>query len=164
MHNTSARATKNYNIVEDLAQAPLAMSALEVLQTCPTQQKALLSAIGGIDPEDSMLAIFNMDKCKPPLSHQLTFQVHITSKGNDIHRTIIDEGASTYVMSASCWLALGSPTLSPLSNSLKAFNGFTFIPKGYLANYPITLSGKTKTVDIEVMDYKLDYNLLLGCT
>ena len=49
-HNTSARAAQNHNIVEDLAQAPLAMSALEVLQTCPTQRKALISTIGGIDP------------------------------------------------------------------------------------------------------------------
>ena len=66
-------------------QASLAMSVLEVLQTCPSQWKALLLAIGGIDPTDSMLAIFNMDKCKPPLSHQLAFQVYITSKGKGIH-------------------------------------------------------------------------------
>jgi hypothetical protein len=30
-HNLNARATQHYNIVEDLAQAPCAMSALEVL-------------------------------------------------------------------------------------------------------------------------------------
>ena len=35
MHNTSTHAAKNYSIVEDLAQAPPAMSALEVLQTYP---------------------------------------------------------------------------------------------------------------------------------
>ena len=111
---------------------------------------------------DSMLAIFDMDKCKHPLSHQLAFQVHITSKGKGIHRIVIDEGASTCVRSASCWLALGSPTLTSPSNSLKAFDGHTFIRKGYLASYPITLYGKTITVDIEVIDKKLDYNLLLG--
>ena len=49
-HNTSARATQNYNIVEVLVQAPSAMSTLEVLQTCLEQRKALLSIIGGIDP------------------------------------------------------------------------------------------------------------------
>ena len=76
-HNTSARAAQNYNIVEDLAQAPSAMSALEVLQTCPAQRKALLSAIGGIDPQDSMLAIFDMEKSQTRLSHQLTFQVQV---------------------------------------------------------------------------------------
>lgn len=65
-------------------------------------------------------------------------------------------------MSVSCWLAPGSPTLSPLSNSLKAFNNHTFVPKGYLASFPITLAGKIVTVDVEVVDKKLIYNLLLG--
>lgn len=65
-------------------------------------------------------------------------------------------------MSTSCWFALGSPTLSPPLNSLKAFDDHTFIPKGYFASYPITLNGKTVTMDIEVIDRKLNYNLLLG--
>jgi hypothetical protein len=39
MHNPSTRAACNYSIVEDLAQAPRAMSALKVLQSFPTQQK-----------------------------------------------------------------------------------------------------------------------------
>ena len=95
-----------------------------------------------------MLAIFDMNKCKPPLSHHLAFQVKIFLKGRGIHRIVIDEGASTCIMSASCWLALGSRTLFLPSNSLKAFNRHTFIPKGYLASYPITLSGKIVMVDI----------------
>ena len=37
MHNPNARATQNYGVVEDLAQAPCAMSILEVLQSCPAQ-------------------------------------------------------------------------------------------------------------------------------
>lgn len=65
-------------------------------------------------------------------------------------------------MLASCWLALGSPTLSPYSNSLKAFDGHNFVPKGYLAIFPITLVGKKITVDIEVVNKELNYNLLLG--
>ena len=36
-HNPNARATQNYSIVEDLAQDPCAMSALDVLQSFPTQ-------------------------------------------------------------------------------------------------------------------------------
>ena len=35
--NPHARAAHNYNIVEDLAVSPSAMSALEVLQSCPAQ-------------------------------------------------------------------------------------------------------------------------------
>lgn len=37
MHNTSAHAAQNYNIVEDLAQVLPTVLPLEVLQTCPTQ-------------------------------------------------------------------------------------------------------------------------------
>jgi hypothetical protein len=33
--NPHARAAQNYSIVEEMAQAPSAMSSLEVLQTCP---------------------------------------------------------------------------------------------------------------------------------
>lgn len=35
-YNPNARAAQHYSIVEDLAQAPSAMSALEVLQSCPS--------------------------------------------------------------------------------------------------------------------------------
>ena len=37
LNNPNARATANYYVVEDLAQTPCAMSALEVLQSCPAQ-------------------------------------------------------------------------------------------------------------------------------
>ena len=67
-------------------------------------------------------------------------------------------------MSQACWLNLGSPTLTLPSNSLKAFDGHTFLPKGYLASFPITLSGKTVNMDVEVVECHLDYNLLLGCS
>jgi len=63
-------------------------------------------------------------------------------EGKSINLTIIDESVSTCVISTSYWLALGSSTLSPLLNSLETFDGHTFIPKGYLTKYPITLGGK----------------------
>jgi hypothetical protein len=71
--NPHARAAQNYSIVEDLAQAPSAMSALEVLQSCPAQRRALLKAIGGIDPTDSNLIVFNFDDHIPRLPPQLSF-------------------------------------------------------------------------------------------
>jgi hypothetical protein len=36
-HNPQARAAHNYILVDDLAQYPIAMSVLEIIQTCPTQ-------------------------------------------------------------------------------------------------------------------------------
>jgi hypothetical protein len=47
-HNPNARAAQNYSIFEDLGQTLCAMSALEVLQVCPSQRNALLSALGAL--------------------------------------------------------------------------------------------------------------------
>ena len=52
-HNTNARAAQNYSVVEYLGHTPCAMSALEVLQSCPLQRKDLLSALGVNDDNSS---------------------------------------------------------------------------------------------------------------
>jgi hypothetical protein len=140
--NPHARAAQNYSIVEDLAQAPSAMSALEVLQSCPTQWKALLKAIGGIDPTDTNLIIFDLEDHIPRLPPQLAFQIQVVVADKNICRTVIDEGASTCVMSIACWKAIGSPPLTESHNTLKAFNGSGFKPYGVLPSLPITLEGK----------------------
>ena len=57
-HNPNARASQNYSIVEDLGQNPCAMSALEVLQTCPPQRRALLSALWVDDDNSSSIIKF----------------------------------------------------------------------------------------------------------
>lgn len=74
-HNTNAKAVQHYSIVEDLAQDPCAMSALEVLQTCLVQWKELLSVIRGLDPIESNLITFDIEHNTPSLSHQLAFQI-----------------------------------------------------------------------------------------
>jgi hypothetical protein len=37
VHNPHGRDAHNYSLVDDLAQSPIAMFVLEVLQTCPSQ-------------------------------------------------------------------------------------------------------------------------------
>jgi hypothetical protein len=144
--NPHARAAHNYSIVEDLAQAPSAMSTLEVLQSCPAQRKALLKAIGGIDPIDTNLIVFDLDDHIPRLPPQLVFQIQVVVSDKNICRTIIDEGASTCVMYFACWKAIGSPPLNESQNTLKSFNGSDFKPYGVLPSLPITLEGKTVQV------------------
>jgi hypothetical protein len=160
--NTHARVAQNYNIVEDLAQAPSAMSALEVLQTCPTQRKALLKDIGGIDPTDMNLIVFDLDDHIPRLPPQIAFQIQVVVSDKNIYRIVIDKGSSMCVMSFACWKAIGSPSLNESQNTLKAFNGSGFKPYGVLPSLSITLEGKTVQVEVEVFDALLDYNLLLG--
>jgi hypothetical protein len=121
--NPSSRAAQNYNIVEDLAQAPCAMSALEFLQHCPSQCRTLLAAIGIVDPESSNHIMFNLDNYMSRLSHQLAFQVDVVVHNQQIHQTIMDEGASTCVMSLACWKGLKSPALNKSPTMLCAFHG-----------------------------------------
>ena len=71
--NPHARASQNYSNVEDLMEEPSAMLSLEVLQIFLTQQKALLKAIGGIDPTDTNLIIFDLEDHIPRLPPQLAF-------------------------------------------------------------------------------------------
>jgi hypothetical protein len=140
------------------------MSAFEVLQSCPIQWKALLKAIGGIDPTDMNLIIFDLEDHIPRLPPQLAFQIQVIISEKNICRTVIDEGASTCVISITYWKAIISPPLTQSHNTLKAFNGFGFKPYGVLPSFPIMLEGKKVQVEVEVFDAPLDYNLLLGCS
>jgi len=121
-HNAHARATKKYNIVDDLAQSPTTISALEVLQSCPSQNKALLQSLGAIDPVDSRLIAFDLDKSEPRLPSSVAFHIPVTIRNLNVHRCIIDEGASTCIMSSFVWKKLGSPKLTPSTISLKAYD------------------------------------------
>jgi hypothetical protein len=103
VHNPQARAAHNYSLVDDLAQSPAAMSVLEVLQTCPTQRKSLLSTLGEVDPVDTQLITFDLDSGEPRLPTLIAFQILVKIWNITVHRCIIDEGASTCIMSMSVW-------------------------------------------------------------
>jgi hypothetical protein len=82
--NPHVCVSQNYSIVEDLVQAPSAMSTLEVLQICPTQQKALLKSIGGIDPTNTNLIIFDLEEQILRLPPQLAFQIQFVVTNKNI--------------------------------------------------------------------------------
>lgn len=88
------------------------MFALEVLQTCPTQRKSLLSVIGGIDPLDSNLIALDLENHVPRLPHQISFLIKVIIKGKMTHQNFTDERASTYIIYVSCWKAISSPPLN----------------------------------------------------
>ena len=75
----------------------------------------------------------------------------------------MDEGASTSVMSLSCWRAIGSPEINRSPATLKDFDGRGFQPYGLLPSIHVELGGKLVSIHIEVIGAPLDYNLLLGC-
>jgi hypothetical protein len=96
--NPSVCATQKYNIVEYLVQAPCAMLTLEVLQNYPSQHRTLFLSIGVMDPEVSNMIMFNLDYFKARFPHHLAFLIQILVGGKNIHRIVLDEGVSTYVM------------------------------------------------------------------
>ena len=108
------------------------MLPLEVLQFFPTQQKALLSSIGMIDPNDTGLITFDLEQLTSKLPSHVTFQIKVLSHEVHIFQTVIDEGASTCVMCLGCWKGLGSPTLKPSNKVLKSFYGHPFPPHGLM--------------------------------
>ena len=75
------------------------MSTLEVLQSCIAQRKLLLFSIGAVDIQDSNLIIFDLENSTPHLPHQMAFQIPVLVKNRPCFWTVIDEGASTCIMS-----------------------------------------------------------------
>jgi hypothetical protein len=164
VHNPQAREAHNYSLVDDLEKSPAAMSVLEVLQTCPTQRKSLLSALGAVDPSDTRLITFDLDSCEPHLPVAVAIQVLVKIWNITVHRCIIDEGASTCIMSKIVWQKLGSPKFIPSAITLRAYDRRPSSPEGLFQNVPVELGGKTILIDIEVIDAQLDYNILFGCS
>ena len=138
------------------------MSTLEVLQSCPTQRKSLLTTLGALDPDNSNLIHFNVKNYKSRLPHKLYFQIIMKVVEKKVFRTVLDEGASTLVLSLSCWKAVGSPELVTSPTTLKAFDGQGFQPHGLIPSLSVELGGKVVSIQVEVVDAPLDYNLLLG--
>jgi len=115
-----------------MAQTPCAMSTLEVLQHCTSQCRKLLAIIGTFDPESSNNITFNLDNVISLLSQQLSFHFDVFFHNQQIHLSIMDEGASTCVMSLACWKILKSHALNKSPTMLCAFDGQGFHPHGLL--------------------------------
>jgi hypothetical protein len=72
-HNPNARAAQNYSVVEDLSQTPCAMSTLEILQSFPTQRKALLTALGSTETCNPRTIMLDMTDLTPRLPYHVMF-------------------------------------------------------------------------------------------
>ena len=116
------------------------MSALEVLQSCPSQRKALLSALGVNDDDSSSMIKFETAGHQPHLPYYVSLLVHVECLGMTVKRTVIDEGAAASVMSLACWKGLGSPELSKSATMLTTFDGRSFRPHDILPSLMGTFS------------------------
>jgi hypothetical protein len=107
------------------------MYALEVLQHYPSQRRTLLATISTVDLDSSNHIMFNLDNYQSRLSHQLAFQIDVVVHNQQIHRTILDEGASTCVMSLAYWKGLKYP-----QRCYTYSMGEVFIPMGFYSPCP----------------------------
>ena len=126
------------------------------------KHKNLLTSLGALDPDNTRLIHFNVENYKSRLPHQLAFQITSRLVGRKIHRTVVDEGASTSIMSIACWRAIGSLELTKSPTTLKSFDGWGFHPHGLLLALLVKLGGKTVSFQVELVDAPLGYNQLLG--
>ena len=108
------------------------------------------------------MAKFHLSDVKIHLPYHVALSIDVIHGGKTIGREVVDEGASTCVMSLSCWKALGSPELVPSNTLLTTFDKMSFHPHGILPDFEIKLAGKAVSIEVEVIDAPLDYNLLLG--
>ena len=138
------------------------MSALEVLQSCPSQRKALLLALGVNDDDSSSIIKFETAGHHPRFPYYVSLLLHVECLGMIVKCIVIDEGADASVMSLACWKGLSSPELSKSVTMLTAFDGRHFRPHDILPSLKFHLGGKIIAIEVEVVDAPLDYNLLLG--
>jgi hypothetical protein len=126
----------------------------------------LLSTLGYDDTCNPGTIILDTIDLKPRLPYHLAFQIvvayPIENFTRNIFCTVVDEGASTCMMSLACWKAIDQPILSLSPTLLTTFDGRSFQPHGIIPYFPMQLGGKTVCVEVEVVDASLDYNLLLG--
>ena len=127
------------------------------------------SMLGGISPVSTApppsTEVFSFDwnrLTEPRLPSSIPFQIIVKVCGKNVHRTIVDEGASVSILSSTAWQALGSPQLVPVTQNLLAFNRTISEPLGILPKFPITLEEKIVCIHLMVVQSPLDFNLILG--
>jgi hypothetical protein len=115
--------------------------------------------LGEFDPDDTRLITFDLDSEEPFLPTLVSFQIPVKIHNITVHWCIIDEGASTCIMSKPVWKKLGSPELVPFTITLRSYDGRPSSREGLFQNVPIELGAKTILIDIEVINAPLDYNI-----
>jgi hypothetical protein len=129
---------------------------------------SILSEQGGISfilstppPSPRMVSFDWSDLVEPRLPSVTPFQIRIEVNSTNIYRCILDEGASTSILSFSVWKVLGSPKLVSISHELLAFNRCSSECLGILPQFPISLGGNILCVNVIVVQGPLDFNMIL---
>lgn len=74
--------------------------------------------------------VFDLDKSTPHLPSTINFQIPVSVEDITIHHCIVDEGASTCIMSNLVWKKLGSPELKPYDITIRVYDEHPYVPIG----------------------------------
>jgi hypothetical protein len=78
---------------------------------------------------------------KSRLPHHVSFQIIVVYAKKlltrNIFHIVVDEGASTCMMSLACWKAISQPELSLSPMILISFDGQYFRPRGIIPSFPV---------------------------
>jgi hypothetical protein len=131
--------------------------------------KSVLSEQGGIPlvlitpPSSPRMVSFDWnDLVEPRLPSSAPFLIRVEVNSTKIYQCIVDEGASTSILSSLVWKVLGSLELVSSSHELLDFDRR---PSEYLRVLPhlcISLGEKTFLVDVIMVQGPLDFNMILG--
>jgi hypothetical protein len=90
----------------------------------------LLEALGSTITCNPGTIMLDTTDLKPHLPYHIEFQIVVSyptkNFTQNIFRTLVDEGASTCVMSLVCWKAIGQPILSLSPTLITSFDGHSF--------------------------------------
>jgi hypothetical protein len=120
--------------------------------------------LGEVDIADNRLITFDLDNGEPRPPSLVDFYIPIKIWNITIHQCIINEVASTCIMSKLVWKRLISPEVIPSVITRRTYDDRPSYPKGIFQNVHVELEGKTILIDIEFIDAQLDYNILFICS
>jgi hypothetical protein len=147
--------------------------------TLPLESKPDTAHVFLIDTDSAMSGGIPLSSMEPPPSNEaicfdwdvvtgprlpsyIPFQITVQVCGQDVTKTLIDEGSSVSILSSIAWKSLGCPPLALVMQNLLAFNRRNNQPLGTLPQFPVTLGGKTVFIDVMVVQDPVDFSLLLG--
>jgi hypothetical protein len=101
----------------------------------------LLTTLGSIETFNLGTIMLDTTDLKPHLPYHIAFQIVVACPTKtftqNIFYMVVDEGASTCIMSLACWKAISQPILSPSPTLFTAFDGHLFQPHGIIPSFPM---------------------------
>jgi hypothetical protein len=126
-----------------------------------SEQRGIPLASSTPPPSPRMVSFDWNDLVEPHIPSSAPFQIRVEVNSKNVYRCIMDEGASTSILSSLVWKVLGSPELVSASHELLAFDRCPSEYLGVLPQLPISLGKKNVLVDVIVVQGSLDFNMLL---